>query len=401
VDADAAAVMLLGRSWFEIEAAAEDLLERGDAAVTRWQWSGPRAHLWEEREPVVGFEDPFKTAPGDPGSARRRDFAHFGYDDDDRIVVAHRFADRETVDGVDGGALEIACVWIDGVFVRFVHDPWAPEPGTMSLHTVGRNLLDGRGRVSVIERWTRDEFRRSTFSWDDEHPVGVVHERSYRDEVVERDRVEHERDAEGLLRVRWTTEFSRSSPESVGHSWVGWHRRSPKALRAARRLVDEGLPARILDWAARIAPDEPVYALGLVWSVDAPELPPWLALSTVSELREWRERHPARRELQSRIWDPAAWRCADLQPAELEADSSLQDAYALLRDDWELAGNEAEPAATLRRCAKRLMAADWPQDVRRADAFAVVVMSDEPNDITAAVRKTVPVALQRAIEDGL
>ena len=63
--------------------------------------------------------------------------------------------------------------------------------------------------------------------------------------------------------------------------------------------------------------------------------------------------------------------------------------------------NEAEPAATLRRCAKRLMAADWPREARRADAFAVVVMSDEPDDITVAVRKTVPVALQRAIEDRL
>ena len=87
---------------------------------------------------------------------------------------------------------------------------------------------------------------------------------------------------------------------------------------------------------------------------------------------------------------------------ELEGDAALQDAYVVLRQDWELAENLAEPATTLRRCAKRLVASEWPQAVRRADAFAVVVMADElDDDLTAAVRNTVPAALQRAIETTL
>ena len=138
-------------------------------------------------------------------------------------------------------------------------------------------------------------------------------------------------------------------------------------------------------------------------SIDAPfELPPSLALGTLAELHRWQAEHPPGVELRSHVWNPMAWRCIDLQPHELEGDAALQDAYAMLRQDWELAENLAEPATTLRRCAKLLLPARWPDSLRRADAFAVIVIADEPDDdLTSAIRKTVPAAVQRTVETKL
>ena len=66
MDADAAVQLLLRRSWAEVDAAAADYIEEGERTVVRWEWSSPRAHLWERRLPAVGDEEPYRVVAEDP-----------------------------------------------------------------------------------------------------------------------------------------------------------------------------------------------------------------------------------------------------------------------------------------------------------------------------------------------
>jgi len=76
MDADAAVQMLLRRSGADVEAAAADDVEEGERTVVRWEWSAPRAHLWEERLPAVGDVEPATSiceVDGASGLATRGD----------------------------------------------------------------------------------------------------------------------------------------------------------------------------------------------------------------------------------------------------------------------------------------------------------------------------------------
>jgi hypothetical protein len=76
MDADAAVQILLRRSWADVEAAAADDVEAGERTVVRWEWSGPPAHLREERLPAVGDEEPATSiceVDGASGLATRGD----------------------------------------------------------------------------------------------------------------------------------------------------------------------------------------------------------------------------------------------------------------------------------------------------------------------------------------
>jgi hypothetical protein len=182
---------------------------------------------------------------------------------------------------------------------------------------------------------------------------------------------------------------------------VAWLRRSPKALRAARKLVDAERPARIRAWVGRVAPAEPVYALGLLWSIDARTLPPGLGLGTVRELRAWRQRYQPGFELRSMVWNPAEWECFDPAPVEFAGDEALEDAFALLNQDWEQSMTDREPAMTLRRSVSALSAGTLGLSVDAAIPFAVFVIADELDDsLPRQLRKTLPAATERAIERG-
>jgi hypothetical protein len=405
---DAASLALLGRSWEDVEQSAVDYLREAEAAVVRWAWCGPEVHLWELREPVAGHEASLRIVAEDPGAERRHRFAHFGYGPSGAIVLARRFTDHWAgrFDGTQHGVVRSEKVWRDGVLLWFEHLRHGTEHHRVRLSTLRRNLIDDLGRAVESQSLGRETSTRTRYGWDGNVLTSAVTEHfdgALGDEVapVRRLRLTYERDELGLVRVRWTTEFHKHIPEVMGDSGVSWFRRSPAALRAARRLVDRELPRRILAWAERVAPAGPVYGLGLMWSVDAPELPPSRGLGTVQELRDWRDRHAPGFELRARIWNPAEFACFDPTPAELVGDAALEDAYALLRQDWEVADNEREPAATLRRCARTLLHANWTPGLNAADYFCVFVIANEIDDtLSQQLRKAVPADSQRLIERG-
>ena len=133
----------------------------------------------------MGDEEPYRVVSEVPPPERRLDFARFGFDGDGRIVVAQRFSDRSMPGGpLLTGAVDIACVWGGDVFLRFAHDSWTSHPDAMLLHTIGRNVPDGDERVGMVERWTRDEFRRWTYAWEDDS-AEITSERAYRGEIAD------------------------------------------------------------------------------------------------------------------------------------------------------------------------------------------------------------------------
>lgn len=399
---------MLDRSWDEVEQSLAEYRAMAESTVVRWSWCGPDAHFWELREPVAGDEAPARFLATDPGSEKRARYARFGYDADGNIVLAQRFTDHweGRFGGTQRGVVLYEFVWSGGVLLRFRHERHGTDHHRVLLESVARHVADDFGRVSDTCSWGRDASSRTRYEWEDDVLASAVVQRfdgALGDEnaLVKRSRRTYERDESGLLRVRWTTEFDKHFPDVVGDTGVSWFRRSPGGLLAARRTIDRELPRRILAWVRRVAPAEPVYGLGLVWSLDAPALPPSLGLGTVKELAAWRARHGSGGELRSYAWNPAEFAHFDPLPQELTGDPNLDDAYALLNHDWELGETDREPAATLRRCAKTLLATDWSSVLTTHPRFAVFVVADELDDtLTKQLRATVPADLQRAIERG-
>ena len=403
----AATLELLGCSWEDVEVSSAEYWDRAEATVVRWAWAGPDPHQWELRDPVAGDEEPLRTVDSDPGPEQRHRFARFGYDRDGNIMVAQRFTDHweGRFGGTQRGVVLADLIWVGDVLLWYRHERHGTDHHRVVLSSIRRHVRDAAGRPVEMHSWGRETSSRTRYEWKDDELTGAVSER-FRgglgsSDPSERTRLTYERDELGLLRVRWTTERHEHFPEAVGDSGISWVRPSPVALRGARIVVDRELPERIVAWAARVAPREPVYGLGMVWSYDAPALPPSLGLGTVAERDAWRALHGSGAEFRSYIWSPVEFACFDPIPDELVGDPALDDAYALLRQDWELAQNDREPATTLRRCAKKLLAIDWSDVLTTAPHFAVFVIADELDDsLSRQLRKTVPADLQRTIERG-
>ena len=88
-------------------------------------------------------------------------------------------------------------------------------------------------------------------------------------------------------------------------------------------------------------------------------------------------------------------------PQELAGSEALEDAFALLNQDWELSETTREPALTLRRAAAALSPDTLKVRTDTATPFVVFVMADELDDsLSRRLRKTISAATQRTIERG-
>jgi hypothetical protein len=198
---------------------------------------------------------------------------------------------------------------------------------------------------------------------------------------------------------RWREHSAESVRESWTDAGVSWYRTAPGAAKRARALVGRELPRRIAAWASRVAPEEPVYALALLHSIDDPTLPPALGLGTVAELERWKSEQPDR--LRDYAWNPAEYRLFEPSPPELTEDAALVDAFAVLNQQWALSENRREPASTLRACARALLAdRHWATPLTCADDFCVVVVPDEHDEqLTKHLRATISATTLRSIEN--
>jgi len=407
VDADRAAHELLGRSWGELDASAAELIAAGRAAVARWAWIRHDETLWETPLPMAGDEAPMRVLRSEPEPQDRHKAVSLGYDAADRVIAARYHYDHW--EGRDGGyqlgVPHVDAVTIDGVLLRFGHRRHGVEFHAVELGSITFADRDPDGRLLESRQWwSRDgssTARRTTYEWDGARLRRAVHTEFEgaldHGELRNTTCLDYDHDDEGLLRVRFRVEFDRYFPEL--DSGVLWYRSSPKAEREARRLVRQELPRRIQAWAARVAPDEPVYGLGIVHSIDSPELPPALGLGTARELREWRRQHADRATFRAYAWNPAEFQRFEPVPAELTDDPALVDAYAVLNQAWQSSANEREPRATLLRCAKELLAIDWRNVLEGAADFVVFVVADEQSDdLSRRLRATIPADVLRRVE---
>jgi hypothetical protein len=365
---DAAARALLGRSWPEAEADFERYLKAGDDRVERSEplvFRGtlpelPRTHTADEAAPRVAS----RTALADA--------VRVGYDAHGHVAVA-RYHEH--------GSVSVEAVWIaDDVLLRFSHEPVGGA--RVVLSSLVHAERDRSGRPLELRWWfSSRRARRKRFVWagdrlshklTDEYEHELGEPNALRESV----RSEYEYDARGLLRVRWSSDVHPPGGDSWSDHGVAWVRRTPKALKAARDLVNDELPRRIARWVERVAPAEPVYGLALMYTLDDPTLPPSLGLGTMAELRGWRATHRSR--LADYAWNPAEYKTFDPAPRELVEDQALMDAFALLNRDWELSESEQEPVRTLRRCARTLRdRVDWTRVLERDAGFCVFVVPDE------------------------
>jgi hypothetical protein len=409
VDRDQAIRAYLGRSWDEVEADSASYIAQAETEVAEWAWVAQSETLWEVPQPLAGDEGRLRILSAEPSPEERASAVLLGYGANGDVIVARYFTDHW--EGRDGGTryggVSIESVRVSGVLLRFRHERRGRHQDRVVLGSLVRGVYDDDGRLGEVWWWFgghhAPEAKRTAYIWAGSRLRCAIEESFDRDlddldALRDRTRIDYEYDDRGLLRVRWTTEHNRFFADSVGDSGVSWFRRSPKALRAARKLIDTELPDRIRAWVARVAPAEPLYGLGIVHSIDAPELPPALGLGTVAELRAWRAKHDDLDEFRTYAWNPAEFRHFDPLPAELTG-PALDDAYALLNQDWQLSESETEPRATLRRCARRLLQVDWAEVGAPAEDFVVFVVEDEiGDDLLTQLHATIPRHVLRRVE---
>jgi hypothetical protein len=408
VNAEQAANAFLGCSWSEVEADFARYVARGEAAVARWEWVAWSETLREGPNPGAGDEAPLRVLAREPSAEKRESAVQVGYDSTGAVVAVRYFRDHwaGSVDGTQHGVLVIESVWLDGVLLRFHHRRHGLDFHEVSLGSL--TVPEYRDDRLVASRsWSggADEPRagESRYEWDGDRLVHSTHESfdgalGKTEGLIDRWRRDYEYDGEGLLRVRSTTEHAQWA-EAIGDSMVIWFRRSPAALRRARKLVNQELPRRIRAWVERVAPQEPVYGLGIVYSIDAPGLPPALGLGTMAELAAWRSEYTDIWSLRTSMWSPVEFRHFDAVPDELIGDADLEDAYALLAQDWQLAENEREPRTTLLRCARELLRLDWSSVLTPGPDFVIFVVADEiGDDLPKQLRHTVPSGVLTRLE---
>jgi hypothetical protein len=364
--------------------------------VTRWEWAAGEAD-WERPEPLftVRRGAPMVTRASKQPSCELGFVVRYGYDGDDRIVVARRAAGG-TVEHPDRtGEL----IWVEGldgarVLLEYRYDGLRRAKRGL-LYRITRPTLTN-GLLQEVRRWgfgggrgsaERDRYGRTDGRLD------WIEEDLFRDgEWVPSWRYSVTYTDGGKLAAVVATKLDqRGRPSS--DPVVSYRRRSPKAVRDAKRRVAVELPERIERWARRMAPEEPVFALACLYSFEGPEMPPALALGTERE----RVAVLASRHDVSDIWNPAEWSLLDADPDELR-DDGFGECLSLLADEWNTALDDRQPRATLIGAVKQLAKRRWDRVLRPAGAFAVYAIDDELTDLDRNLKASVPAHARTAIE---
>jgi hypothetical protein len=166
---------------------------------------------------------------------------------------------------------------------------------------------------------------------------------------------------------------------------------------AAYRLVRASLPGQVFAWATRVAPDEPVYCVGLRYDFAEPRLaPPALGLATDDDRkRALAEPDPENRRRM--LWDPAEWRLLDHEPDELYAEP-LITAWAALMQAYRSTGSAEDVRRLLITCARAAWTEfDWSA-ITHSSPFAVYAVDDQFIDFERNLHDTVDGSVRATIE---
>ena len=221
-----------------------------------------------------------------------------------------------------------------------------------------RLVFDPRsGRRERIERYEHDAAGRV---------MRILGERRRDDRVVIYSYEVERDDAGALVLIR--------SRDEGDEAKIVYRRSDPSEVQAARRRVGSTLVARVPEWARRVAPEEPVGCIAVIYSVDDPALPPALALATARELEQSSGRSPAEH------YAPSEFSVFEAEPEELREDGFRED-FRVLDQEWRSREAEDEPRRLLVSVAKRLNATDWTTLFEPAAEFVVLAVDDELADL--------------------
>jgi hypothetical protein len=359
------AVEALGRSWKEVQAAAEEYRDAAEAEVVRWAW-GPRFAGWARLEPLFvlrahGSRASTRELP-EPEDHTTREL--FGFDQANRVVVARSFQNWPTI----GVREEMLLVQGAGGLVQLSLRRWDEQ---FELTGVGVPQFEN-GRIATMH-WhrfdPRDGFqwRRERFAYDGERLVTVDFDSSDPDRDPVRQEVVWDPDGE-IGRVLVHVGDRRST---------GYMRPPQGGIAPVRRRVEAGLVERIAAWVIRRAPEEAVWALAILYDAEGnPVLPPSLGLAVDAD----RDDDP---DVQ---FNPAEWDLMDAEPDEL-GDAAFAEDCQLLNQHWDATGSYTAGRGLLLRVAGELADRDWSAVLKPTADFEVFATDLELEDLARNRRK--------------
>lgn len=383
----------LGAVWFEAQERGLVWLRRVLAEVTEWRWASGETS-WERPEPLWS-EMRGHSSDGRAMSEPRGELgyvARYGYDGTGALRIARRAAG-----GTDAEPRYYDEVfWVSGpdgqpLLLEFHYDG-IREPRPLRLRCITAPASEGDVLTHVV-RWSGPPTGggREVYDRQDGVITRVTEESYVGDEWVPRWEYDCSY-ADGQLAMvtasRVNEDGSRDDP------YVVFRRSSGKAVRDAKRRLAQEVPDRVAHWAARVTPDEPVFALALLYSSEGPSVPPALGLATD---RDRVALLSARADDPLTLWNPAEWSRLDPEPAELLTDD-LSACWQLLAQEWETTSDDREPRAMLIKAARAIPPA------LRAIGFSskpvVYAIDDELTDLDRNL-KPILTQKQRAALEGL
>ena len=333
---------------------------------TSWERPEP---LWSEMRGLSTSRRAISEPLGELGFV-----SLYGYDASGEIEIARR--------AVGGTAAEprftSEALWVRDVDGRALllefHYEGIREPRPLILRCITAPVRVGE-RLEQVIRWSGPGTGggREVYERDGDSITRVTEERFIDGEWVPRYVYDCEY-AGGSLAVVTATRIDAGGAR--GEPLVAYRRTSGKAVRNARKRLSTELPDRIVEWAARVAPDEPLFALALLYSFEGPSVPPALGVATDRERTALITNAP---NDPLTLWNPAEWKLLDTEPAELLADG-FDECWQLLGQEWESTSNDREPRAMLVKAAKAIT----PKQLKPAGLSAdlvVFAIDDELTDL--------------------
>ncbi len=366
---DARLPELIGATWAQAEDQALDLLASARASASAIRWAPKRSRgdepmlLAAEREGEAPVRESVERPPADED---RHKWVACGYDARERLV----FSERRKFEG-SPEQIVVVVPALDDRDVR-VHLTFLASGSRTILARVAIPHCDGPllARLELLYD-PRDSagVAEESYEYDGERRLRRIEIVRRRDSAVpEQYGYDVERDAAGeptLVRHR------KQSGESVVY-----RRRSPAAVRKARQRSEGLLVKQILAWAARTAPDEPVYCLAVVYDSEPFAMPATLAWGTE------RERRNADSRDMFAIYTPSEFERFDPMPPELET-TALSEDLAILEQEWKATEDTSEPGRLLTKVARSVARS---LEIQRTEDFIAYAVESDLDNLKRSLR---------------
>lgn len=366
------------------------LLDEARSRVVSWKW-GRSGSALEDPRPLL-TEREWGFAPRLLDRRPAPDCRRYGLDDAGTVLVA-----EDVEAGPSGDVVTWAVFWLeqdDGTRVLVCCQVRAPD--TPVLWSLISSCEREDGELDRVDVWYGPPGRfthvEETYTYADGHVSAVQTLWATHDGHIEGERFDVARAADhDVLRI---ARVRQRDGQLMHGPHVVFRRTIASEAKAARRRVLRVLPDLVAAWIDRVAPEEPCWALFLVYD-DAASFDGGLGLALATDTERMSLASPVNDEA---IWNPADYRTFEVRPPEFSR-PEFADAWQAVVS--ELIATDRPVRELAVACARHLRHEGTAEAHPRTRSALVVPVDVELVDLDANLRAAkLTAATRRRLESG-